>query len=148
MDQNKKREVLARLFETSKRENGEEYIHFRLDVMDKENEAYPVYQAVSDAAYNSGLSHEFSYEITSHACDILAEAEDWDNDDDITERVDSAVPVYTSELMQIYTADSFAVDEAADEYGNEGDSTKRAQMAWYSQIRDMVSSIRANLETV
>ncbi len=148
MKQKKMRDILARLFETSKRDNGEEYIHFRTDVMDKASDAYPVYQAVSDAAYDSGLSHGFSYEISSRAADILAESEDWDNDDDIIEAVDSSCPIYTGEIMQVYISDSWAVDEAGEEYGNEGDSTKRAQMAWYMLIRNMVQSIRTNLEAI
>lgn len=146
MTNEKKRELLARLFETSKRDDDTVWDHFRNYVMDKENEAYPVYQAVSDAMFNSQLTHNFSYSIAVPAVEILLEAENWNNDDDITERVDSAVPIYNYDLMQIYVSNWWAVDDACEELGYDtGNSIQRAQYGWYAQIESMVAAIRTNL---
>lgn len=149
MDQQKVRNILANLFKTSKREDNEEYIHFNTDYMRRENtDSYAVYQAVSNAGFESGLTHSFSYEIMSRAADILADLADWNDDDAIIEAVDQGVPIYTNELMQIYVSNSWAVDEAAEEYGSEGDSTDRARWAWGSQIRSMVYAIRTNIAAI
>ena len=139
---------LGMLFTTSKRESGEEYIHYTSEAMKQHGIYYPIYEAVNNAAYDSGLSFEFSYEIASRAADILAEAEDWENDNDMTKRVDNACPIYINEIMNIYASDSWAVDEAQEEIGDAGDSTKRAQQAWYLQTQAMVGAIKNNLAEV
>jgi hypothetical protein len=153
MTKQKAIELLGTLFETSKSNTGEngtirEWTHFRTEVMQKDNEAYPIYQAVSNVAFKSELTHGFSYEITTRACDILAEAEDWDNEDDIQERIDSAVPIYNSELMEIYLANWWAVDEARTDMGAQGDSVKDAQAAWYYLIEMFVTAIKYELGSV
>lgn len=138
---------LDALFTTSKRDDDSEYIHFTSEYMRPEHEGYAVYQAVSDAAHDSGLTHDFSYEISSRAAQCLIDVEDWDesHDDAMREAIDSSVPIYNSDLTTIYTSNSWAVDEAREEYGSQ-DSIKDAQMAWYSQISAMVYAIRTNLE--
>lgn len=135
--------ALGRIFATSKRDNGDEYIHFTSECMKPESADYSVYQAVSDAAYNSGLSHGFSYEILSRAAGILVESEDWD---EIVEAVDAAVPIYTSELMAIYAHDAHAVDDAADELGQAKDTTAAASQAWYMLIERMTGALALRLE--
>lgn len=127
------------------RNKGLEGVCFRMDFMNKENASYPVYKKVSEAMHDSGLSHDFSYEIANIAVDILTELRDWENDDQITEAVDGAVPIYTHDLMRIYTSDSGAVDEGAEELGTDGDSVARAQAGWYIAIQHMVNDIKNRL---
>lgn len=123
---------------------------YRTEYMHDTHAAYPVQKAVSDAAFNSGLSFEFSYRIVENAIGVLCDVEEWDNDDALTEAIDQAMPVYYSDLMQIYVADWEVVDEACEEIGPgvNDDSVKRAQLGWYSAIRDMVYAIRHNLDAV
>ena len=83
--------------------------------------------------------------LPDKAVDILSECE-WDDDDSISEFVDGAVPIYTGELMEIYASNSSAVDEAVEEMGQQGDSSKNASIAWYIQIERMVSAIKSELE--
>ena len=130
------------------RSNGLDGKCFRIEYMDKENEAYPIQQAISEAQRESGLSFDFSYVIAKKACDILAELEDWKDEDAITEAVDAIVSVYTHDLMQIYASDSWAVDEAVEDMGSGGDSITNAQYAWYRQIESMARDITQRLDDV
>lgn len=150
MNQKQTKDILSNLFVPRGKHHatGEqlEGVCFSSDCMDEKNtDKYSVYKAVSDAMFNSELTHGFSYEIASRAVDILIEAEDWDNDEDITERVDSAVPIYNSELMQIFLDNHWAVDGACEELGSEGDSVAHAQRGWYTLIERMTHTIRASL---
>ena len=130
------------------RDKGLEGKCFKSEYMNKEHEAYPVQQAVSDAMRNSGLTFDFSYLIAEKACDILVEVDDWEDEDAITESVDAIMPVYTSDLMEIYASNSWAVDAAMEEMGNGKDSASNAQMAWYMQISQMVEAIKGNLSDI
>lgn len=115
--------------------------------MDKTNAAYPIYEAVSTAAYNSGLTHAFSYEIAKRAADILAE-NDWTDDDlDATDAIDAAVPIYTAELMTMYAHNWDAIDAANNETGTPTvyDSVQAARVGWYSAIDSMCRAIIENL---
>lgn len=145
---------LARLFTTRAEANPDnedmkedDTIIYDSEYMNRDNvEQYAIYNAVSTVAHDSGLTHNFSYEIASRAVDILAEIEDWQDDDAITEAIDASVPIYTSKLIQIYTFNSWTVDEAREELGTGEDSTtKNAMQAWYIQIQNMVNAIRDNL---
>lgn len=149
MNQKQVRDILRKMFvlRDGKTENDDDSKCFRQEYMQKTASEYPIQEAVSDAMHNSRLSFDFSYIIGEKAADILAEV-DWDDDDAITEAIDSAIPVYTNELMQIYVADNWAVDEAVNEFGNDEDSSKNAIMAWYSQIRQMVEKIKNNLAEI
>ena len=118
---------------------------FRSEYMNKENPAYPIYEAVSDAMYDSWLTHSFSYQIASPAVDILTEVEDWEDEDALREQIDSYTPIYNGEITEIYSDNSWAVDEARQEFGSQ-DSIQDAQMAWYQQIEQMVSAIKSKLE--
>ena len=143
------RHILGKMFvlREDKKEGDDDAKCFRQEYMDENAPEYPIQQAVSNAMGDSELSFDFSYIIGEKAADILAEV-DWDDDDAITEAIDSAIPVYTNELMQIYVADNWAVDEAVNEFGNDEDSSKNAMMAWYSQIRQMVEKIKNNLAEI
>lgn len=124
MTQERAKELLNKLFITKKRDNGEEFICYndegdKLGAFEKGTDLNLLYEAVSGVMFNSGLSHGFSYEIASRAVDIVAEMEDiTDGEEDLTEAIDGAVPIYTFDLMEIYKADSASVDEAAEEYGD------------------------------
>jgi len=149
MNKKEIQELLGKVFTTRAAQGGDkedEIIIFAPDHFDKTTDLHTVSEVVSTAMYESGLTHEFSYEIASRAADILAEAEDWDNEDALQEAIDSAIPIYTNELMSIYASNSWAVDEAAEELGNEGDSTRRAQQAWYMQIQSMGEAIKTGLQ--
>jgi hypothetical protein len=128
------------------RSNGLEGVCFPSEVMNEDNPRYPIYRAISSAQHDSGLSFNFSYEVASKAVDILTEV-NWDDEDAITEAIDSAIPVYTHELMSIYNDNAWIVDEAVQDLGDgdSEDSAKRAQMGWYRAIGDMVQSIKNNL---
>jgi hypothetical protein len=133
--------MLDGIFTTVKKDNGEVQICFQDHAMKPESGLYPIYQAISKAQQDSGLTFDFSYEVAKKAVDILAEAELWE---DLTPAIDSAVPIYNGELMTIYANDWNAVDEAVEELGG-GDSVKNAQAGWYMAIENMVHAIKENL---
>lgn len=149
MNKEKVKKYLASLFTTGKGNNEDDVIIvFQDEYMHRENaEKYAIYKAVSGAQHNSGLSFDFSDEISSRAVDVLVEVDDWEDDDAITEAIDGQIPIYTHDIMKIYQSDSWAVDEARKEFGSDN-SEKDAQMAWYSQIRQMVYVIKENLMEV
>ena len=147
MEKSKIKEILSTLYVP--RAEGLEGKCYRSEYMMDEHEAHAIYEAVSSAAFDSGLSHGFSYEIGERACGILADLDDWDDDDSITEAVDGAVPIYTHELMKIYASNHSAVDEAVNELGdNHEDSVQNAKMAWYLEIEKMVRAIKSNIEAI
>lgn len=152
MTKEKAKNILAGLFvPRGKDKDGEQLdgVCFKSSAMDKDNaDEYAIYNAVSDAMQESGLTHSFSYEIASAAVSVLVEAEDWSQDgqDDINELIDSSVPVYTNHLTEIYRFDSWAVDDARQEFGVTEDSASDAARAWYQQIYTMTGVIQANLE--
>jgi len=133
------KKMLGSLFMDSVKETGEVVRVFNDKCFDRERPERRLYEVVSAAMRDSDLSFEFSYAIAEKAADVLAELEDWENDDDdmMRELIDSAVPVYTYDLMKIYLSDSWAVDETIKELGDAGDSTKNAAMAWYRLIEKM-----------
>ena len=111
------------------------------------NEKYPIYQAVSEAMRTSGLSFDFSYSVAQKAVNVLTHLEDWEDRDGMnSEYIDSEVPVYNHELMQIYLSDWWAVDEVAEEFGDIHDTMQGARMAWFKQIEQMVEAIINNLK--
>ncbi len=112
-----------------------------------ENYKYPYYRAVTDAMHDSGLSHNFSYEIASRAVDILLSVEDWKDETAMQEAIDGSVPVYTWDIMQIYINDSWAVDEAVTEMGYANNTSEgRAKIGWYYVIENMVEAIITNFK--
>lgn len=129
------------------RSNGLEGVCFRSEYLDKSGGENPVYRIVSDAMHDSGLSFEFSYEIASRAVDILAGQDDWE---EISEAVDSSVPIYNNEIAEIYNANAWAVDDAINELGtgNDADSIQRAALGWYYAIDNMTRSIASKLEDI
>lgn len=139
--------LLSSVFTTVKiQDTNEERTCFQSEYMSEDSgDKYEVYRNVSDAMHDSGLTHDFSYEIASRAVQILAELADWDDMDAISEQVDSSVPIYNGEITEIYTANSWAVDEARESMGAV-DSIKDAQMAWYSQIEQMIEAIKGNFD--
>lgn len=129
-------EMIGELFTTMKLSNDEErtiYNEKYIKAQEGTTE-HDLYEMVSNIAYKSGMSFEFSYRVISKACGVVSQYllnSDGD-DDNIHELVDNAVPIYNHELMQIYVSDWSIVDEAHDELvGNEDDSVGRAQVAWY-----------------
>jgi hypothetical protein len=142
--------LLPNLFYSKKIEDEVERICFTDSYMNRENiNEYAIYKAVSEAQHNSGLTFDFSYEVASRAVDVITTLIDqYDDDlanledsDNITEAVDGIIPVSTHDLMQIYQSNSWLVDEARQELGNDGDTTQQAQQAWYKAINDMVHAI-------
>lgn len=127
------------------RDKGLEGLCFRSEYMKKDSEAYPIQQIISTAQHDSGLSFNFSYEIASRAVDILAGQDDWE---EISEAVDSSVPVYNSDIAEIYSANAWAVDDAINEFGasDDADSIQRAQLGWFYAIENMARSIAGELE--
>lgn len=143
MNINDIKKVLGDLFVP--RDNDLEGVCFNYDFMNKDNaDKYAICQAVSNVMHESGLTHNFSYEIASRAVNILGEVEDWTDDDTIRELVDSYIPIYTGEVMEIYQSNSWAVDEAVKEFGN-NDSDSNAKMGWYMQISQMTDNIKSSL---
>ena len=128
-------------------ENGEGGLAFNFEYMKTgaDEDAHAVYQAVSKAQFDSGLSFSFSYEIGGMAVSILEE-EDWSDEEALLEAINRAIPIYISDLMKIYVSNHDSVDEAALEYGYEGDSVDRARWGWYTELRNMVDSIQSNIE--
>ncbi len=139
----KTKKVLETLFVP--RDKPLEGLCFNFEYMKLENENYPIYDAVSRVMFDSGLSHSFTYQIASKAVYIIGEATEKQLAEyDFSEAVDQAVPIYTSELMEIYKADHWAVDEAEEELGGDtGDtsSVTRAQKGWYMLIERMTRDI-------
>ncbi len=124
---------------------------FRSEYMDKAHAAHSIYQAVSEAQRLSDLTHDFSYEISERAVDALLSADndygakDWNDDDNLQECTDGQVPCYTGELMEIFQSNSWAVDEAVNEFGHGENSTSDAGLAWERQIQQMAFAIRTAL---
>lgn len=107
----------------------------------------PIREAVSNAMHDSGLTHNFSYEIANIAVDILAGDRDWNDNDELCEAIDNCVPVYNSTLMTIYLDNWNSVDEAVKDMGGESDGAVRnAQKGWYLEIQAMIDAIKHNLE--
>src|SRR3990167_4708116 len=145
------KDYLPQVFILKDKDTPTERLVFNSEFMDKNNLGTPldetkhaIYQAISEAQRKSNLSFNFSYEIANKAVDILSDLEDWNDDDAITEGVDSSVPVYTNQVMEIYKSDSWAVDEAVNNIGGSGaDSEQRAKYGWYEQIQQMAGAIKA-----
>jgi len=146
MKKEKVKTFLATLFVT--RDVADESVSFNDAFMRDTHEAYPIYDAVSDVMHKSNLSFNFSYAIASKAVDVLEQVEDWEDNDDIQEAINSAVPVYTWELMQICQSDSWAVDEAIREYGKQETLERDVTTAWFMLIETMVEEIKTCLEAI
>ncbi len=104
-----------------------------------------VYELVSDIAHASGLSHSFSFEVISRACNILTKLNVWDgddiDDDALREAVESATPVYNHELLKIVnTADYGLVNDALAESGN-NDIITACSYAWDTAIYNAVHEL-------
>lgn len=146
--QQQAKELLAGLFVP--RKEPLEGVCFSNDYMDKANaEKYAIYEAVSDAMHDSGLSHDFSYAVAEKAVDVLTDRDeiDWLDADDLTNLIDNAVPVYNGELMEIYANDWGTVDKACEELGidKKATSVERARLGWYYAIEQMAQAIISNL---
>lgn len=140
------KKALSDLFVVRDEKEDPPVLCFNSEYMNRDNaELHQIYEIVSNAMHDSGLTHGFSYEIASCAVNVLDEVEDWEDDDALQESIDSYIPIYNSEITGIYQSNSWAVDEARQEYGAV-DSIKDAQMAWYKQISSMVYAIKSALE--
>lgn len=98
---------------------------------------HALYELSSDIAQALGVTFNFSYEIMPLAASVLAESEVWNGDelDDITEQVDSIVPVYNHDLLKIANAgDYHHIDEAREVYGNDIDTLQACSIAWHNLI--------------
>lgn len=140
---------LSALFTTVKvQDTGEERICFDrayLSAPDGSDEKN-VQEIVSSVMFESGLTHDFSYDIASSACDVLANADELTGDMH-HELIDSHVPIYYHDISKIYLANWGAVDEYREEVGGgtPADSMKDAQGAWYMLIENMVREIGEKL---
>ena len=141
------REHLSKVLTLKTHEGREPWLCFADDYLLAEDgtDEKSVQQLVSKAQQNSGLTFDFSYTIASDAVDILAELEDWEDDDAIAQAVDQAVPIYYHDIQKIYAGNYGAVDEWRDEVGGgstPSDCMKDAQGAWYHEIEKMVRVLR------
>lgn len=134
------------------RAEGLEGVAFRAEYMDKNNLSspldegkYAIYQAISEAQRESGLTFDFSYDVAKRAVDALLSVEDWDDDEALFEAADRETPIYNAELMEIYQANWWAVDEARADGGQEMDSVRAASVAWNMRIVGMILAIKENL---
>lgn len=99
-----------------------------------------LYEIVSDVAYSLDVTHSFSYEIVSRACDVLAEAYANENTTDVdvdmlAGDIESIVPVYTQVLLRIANpGDYHHIDDAREAFGNELSTTEACAAAWHSLI--------------
>ena len=96
--------------------------------------------------HDSGLTFNFSYKVMDKALNVLSDLNDWKNDDELCEAIDGCVPVYNSELAEIYASNSWMVDEAIKELGPGEDSMKNAAYGWYKAISDMAYSLKNKLD--
>ena len=141
------------VFRDGKSDNDFDSLCFNAAYMAPEHEAYSIYEAVSAAQRDSGLSYGFSYEIASRAVSILSELDAiYDSNamyDAISEAVEAAVPIYTNKLMEIYKHNPAAVDEACEELCLcDGDSATRASTGWYVYIERMTRDIAQKLSRI
>lgn len=139
-------QMLSELFTIKKMSNDEERIIYsdKYIKAEKGTIEHDLYELVSNIAYNSGMTFDFSYSVISKACDVASEylLDSEGNEDNINELVDNAVPVYNHELMQIYVSNWDIVDEASGEMcGSDDNSVQRAQYAWYYIINRMTHEI-------
>jgi uncharacterized protein YqkB len=152
MNKTQAREHLARVLTTKEFDGQPSRIVFADSYLgaDQGTDEYAIQRAVSDAMHNSGLSFDFSYSIAGNATDILAELEDWNDEDALHEAIDSYVPIYYHDIAKIYLADWGTVDEWRDEIGatTPSDCMKDAQGAWYNEIQKMVQAIRSNVTEI
>lgn len=141
-------DMMSNLFTTMTLDNGTERIVYSKAYIYVGNDTveHDLYQLVSNIASESGLSFDFSYEIMSRACYIVAELPIWDdnepdNDDGIHEAIDNAVPVYNAELLRIANMhDYHLIDEAIEEHGTTS-IIEACSMAWYNAIYSAVYEI-------
>ena len=156
MNKTQIKSTLKNLFTIVKKETSEEVYAFKLEDMQEFinhtatlNPNYPIYQAVSKAMHDSGLSFNFSYEIAKRAVDVILDTDEEkleDSEHDFSEKIDQQVPIYYAELMQIYLSDWETVDEVANTFGNITDCVSGARQAWYNEIEKMLSAIITNLK--
>lgn len=140
--------MVGNLFTIMQLDNGNERIIYSKQYINAENDTveHDLYQLTSNIASESGLSFDFSYQIMSRVCNIVSElpifdSEEPDNDDGIHEAVDSAVPVYNAELLQIANVhDYHLIDAAIEEYECEG-IISACSYAWYKAINSAVYEI-------
>lgn len=146
MTKEKAQALIGGIFGTISAPEGDRVV-FTAEAMREGSVSYELHEAVSKAMFESELSFGFSYKIASRAVYIMANMKDMmDDNEEITEAIDGAVPVYTSEIMEIYASDHWAVDEAVKEFGAGEDSEQNAKSAWYEQISQMIYAIRAEIK--
>lgn len=110
-----------------------------------------LYEIVSDVAFDSGLTHGFSYEIMSRAVDVLAEAYNHNEPADIEvdylhEDIDAIVPVYNYTLLMIANpGDYHNIDEAREVFGNDIDTIEACRVAWFSLIESATRDIHERI---
>jgi hypothetical protein len=128
-------DMISNLYTIMDAPEGERIVHSKIFLnADEGTPERALYDITTHIASHSDISFAFSFTVMSKACDIVSQylLDSDGNEDNISELVDNAVPVYNAELMQIYVADWWIVDEAQNEYGTEvTDSVQRAQSAWY-----------------
>jgi hypothetical protein len=147
MNKTEVRWVLSRLFVPRAKESGG--VYFSSEFWDDTAPNHKIFLAVRDAQIESELTFHFSFQIASRAANILADCEDWDDPDQISEAVDAAVPVYNYELAGIYAQNSHVVDTACKELGGwDKNSMERAALGWYYAIDNMVHAIAKNLKAI
>lgn len=113
-----------------------------------DTQKHAIYESVSNAQRESDLTFDFSYKVAEKAVNILQELKDFEDiSDNIHKLIESEVPIYNGEVMDIYTSDSWTIDEGRESgmINNEGDTMTQAQDAWRNQIYNMVYAIADSL---
>lgn len=147
-------EMVSELFTTLPLPDGGErtiyaakFLHGATDTPERD-----LYELVSDYAYKSSMTHDFSYDVMSLACTVLADLPIWqgddmpDNDDGLHEAIDGVVPVYNHELLKIATAGNYhLVDDALAATGT-ASIIEACNYAWYTTIGDAVRELAHRIE--
>lgn len=112
---------------------------------------HDLYEIMSDVAFNSGLTHDFSYEVMYLVAMVLENLEHLNEDESETsaflELVDSVTPIYNYDIMKMYRSDYGVVDQYREELGNtEADSMQAAQQAWYFKIEELAREALQGIE--
>ena len=82
---------------------------------------------------------------------VIEAVDDISDEGSICEEIEAQIPIFTTELMEVYTQATHATDEAYQEYDLVPDdgspTTIIAQVAWQNLIEEMVESIKKEVRS-
>ena len=134
---------LLDLFERQQTEERGVWYSFKSEVIGKD---VPGYEELSDLIRNSDVDENTAYQWTVDCLEFLADsdsANNWLEEDSISEWVDSSVPVYNSDLLEWITQgiNYTLVDESIEEMGKRDSLIADIQQAYYLALRNHLSSV-------